>query len=185
MEQELRHKGGAKRYNAIGQLLHWVTVLFMFTALPLAWVMYNVPEDASYRDALFMWHKSFGGIILALTIIRLAWRSLFPAPAYPPRIARWETAVASATYFLLYVVLFGMPISGYILSSAGGDPVTFFDLFTLPSLPKNDALSKTAAWVHVAIGQYVLYGLIALHVIGVAWHVATRHDWHFVHMSPA
>jgi cytochrome b561 len=176
MEQELRHRGKAKRYNAIAQLLHWVTALCMFAALPLAWVMYNMPESASDRDAMFMWHKSFGLSILALTVIRSAWRLLLPAPAFPPSIARWETTVARATYLLLYCTLFAMPISGYILSSAGGHPVTFFDLFTLPALPKNDALSKTATWIHVAIGQYVLYGLIALHVIGVVWHVAARRD---------
>jgi cytochrome b561 len=69
-----------------------------------------------------------------------------------------------------------MPISGYLLSAAGGHPVSYFGLFTLPGLPKNEALSHGADWFHVMIGQWAVYALIILHIAGTAWHVAIRRD---------
>jgi len=187
MEQAVRHqtRAATQRYNSVAQLLHWATAICMFTALPLAWVMCNMPPDASGRDSVFTLHKSFGLTVVGLTIVRLIWRALCPAPAYPHQIAHWERAIARATYLLLYCVLFGMPITGYILSSAAGYSVTFFDLFTLPALPKNEALSKTATWLHVAVGQWLVYGLIGLHLIGVGWHVAVQRDGVLDRMLPA
>jgi len=67
--------------------------------------MCNMPPDAPGRDSVFMLHNSFGLTIVGLTIVRLIWRALCPAPAYPHQIAHWERATARATYLLLYCVL--------------------------------------------------------------------------------
>jgi cytochrome b561 len=76
-----------------------------------------------------------------------------------------------------------MPISGYLLSAAGGHPVTYFGLFTLiPGLPKNEALSHGADWFHVMVGQ--CYALILLHVAGTGWHVSIRRDGALERMLP-
>jgi cytochrome b561 len=187
MEQMARNQSRAatQQYSSLAQLLHWAIAICMFIALPLAWVMCNMPPNAPDHDSLFTLHKSFGLTIVGLTIVRLIWRALCPAPAYAHQIANWERAIARATYLLLYCVLLGMPLTGYILSSAGGHSVTYFDLFTLPELPKDEALSKAAMWLHVAVGQWLVYGLIGLHLIGVGWHVAVQRDGVLDRMLPA
>ncbi len=173
-----------RRYNPTAQALHWLTALLMFTVVPLAWVMVNMAKSDPSRGSIFMLHKSFGLTILAIVAVRLGWRVTHPAPPLPAGFERWNRAMAFASHWLLYLILLGMPISGYILSSAAHFPVTYFGIFTLPGLPKNMALAHAATWVHVGLGQWLVYGLVALHVLATAWHVAIRRDGVLNRMLP-
>ncbi|WP_428483834.1 cytochrome b [Rhodopila sp.] len=171
-------------YTLTAQALHWIVAGLMFTVLPLAWVMVNMPHTAPDREWIYTLHKSVGLTILALVAVRLGWRALHPAPPLPGRMARWEKALAFASHWLLYLILVGMPVSGYLLSATGGKSVPYFGLITLPSLPNNPAVSDAARWVHVAIGQWLVYVLILLHVGATAWHVAVRRDGVLDRMLP-
>ncbi|MBE7212010.1 MAG: cytochrome b, partial [Gluconacetobacter diazotrophicus] len=148
----------------------------MFAVVVLAWVMVSLPEGAPSQGFFFTLHKSIGLTILLLVAVRLAWRASHPAPALPSRMAAWERGAARASHWLLYAILLGMPVSGYVMSAAGGHPVTYFDLFTLPGLPPNKPLAGNAYAVHVVFGQWAVYALVALHLLATAWHVAVRRD---------
>lgn len=171
------------RYDYPHQALHWLTAAVIFTILPLAWVMVHMAKDAPHRDLYFTAHKSFGLIALALIVARLLWRALRPPPPLPPWIEKWEVGLAHATHFFLYAIFLIMPISGFILSSASGHPVSFFGLFDMPQMPKNEALSKFANTIHM-YGQYAVYVFLAAHILGVVWHVAFRKDGYIERMLP-
>jgi cytochrome b561 len=171
------------RYNGVAQGLHWITALVIFTLLPLAWVAVHMAKDAPSGGLYFTAHKSFGLIALALIIARLLWRILRPPPRLPPWVEKWEIGLAHATHFFLYVIFIVMPVSGFILSSAGGHTVSFFGLFDLPQMPKNDDLSKLADRIHIW-GQYAVYLFLAAHILGVIWHVAFRRDGYIERMLP-
>jgi cytochrome b561 len=79
-------------------------------------------------------------------------------------LARWERASAALSHWLLYLIMLGMPLSGYLFSAWGGHAVNYFGLFTLPSLVKNDTPQQVAFWAHVAIGQWMTYAVILLHI---------------------
>ena len=148
----------------------------MFTLLPLAWVMVNMPRTAANRELIYTLHKSLGLTVLALVAVRLILRAIHPAPQLPGGLARWERASAVLSHWLLYLIMLGMPVSGYLFSAWGGHPVTYFGLFTLPGLVKNDTLQQVAFWAHVAIGQWLTYAVILLHIgaTGGTWrYVAT------------
>ena len=172
------------RYTLTAQALHWVTAALMFTVLPIAWVMVNMPKSAQYRGLLFTLHKSVGLTIIVLVAVRIAWRAKHPAPRLEAGLARWEKAAASGSHWILYAVLLGMPISGYLLDSAGGYSISYFGLFSVPLLPKSPALSSAATWVHVAVGQWLVYALIFLHVAASIWHISVRRDGVFDRMLP-
>jgi cytochrome b561 len=172
-----------RRYTLTAQALHWVTAALIFVALPLAWVAVNMPKDASSRGLLFTLHKSVGLTILALAAARLFWRALHPAPPLRDR-ARWEAAAAFASHWLLYLVLIAMPVSGYLLSAGSGRPVSYFGLFSIPGMPKSEALDHAATWTHVAVGQWAVYTLVVLHIAATAWHVAVRRDGTLERMLP-
>jgi cytochrome b561 len=171
------------RYSAVAQGLHWITVLVIFTTLPLAWVAVHMAKDAPNRDLYFTEHKSFGLIALALIIARLVWRAVRPPPSLPPWLEKWEIGLAHATHFFLYAIFIVMPVSGFILSSAGGHPVSFFGLFTLPQMPKNKEVAEIANGIHMW-GQYAVYLFLAAHILGVIWHVAYRRDGYLERMLP-
>jgi cytochrome b561 len=174
---------GIVRYNGVAQALHWTTLVVIFTLLPLAWVPVHMAKDAPGRTEYFTAHKSFGLIALALILARLVWRALRPPPRLPPQIAKWEVGLAHATHFFVYAIFIIMPVSGFILSSAGGHAVSFFGLFDLPQMPKNDDLAKLANNIHMW-GQYAVYLFLAAHILAVIWHVAYRKDGYIERMLP-
>ncbi|HLH11553.1 MAG TPA: cytochrome b [Methylovirgula sp.] len=171
------------RHNQVQQTLHWLTALVIFTVLPLAWVMVHMGKEAHGRDLYFTAHKSFGLVALALIVARLVWRAIHRPPPMPVWLEKWETGLAHATHFLLYTIFIIMPVSGFILSSAGGHPVSFFGLFDFPQLPKNKELSEIADRIHI-FGQYAVYAFLAAHILGVVWHVAYRRDGVLDRMLP-
>jgi hypothetical protein len=109
---------------------------------------------------------------------------MHPAPRLPGSLARWERASAALSHWLLYLIMLGMPLSGYLFSAWGGHPVIYFGLFTLPGLVKSDTLQHVAFWAHVAIGQWLTYAVIILHVVATGWHVAVRRDGVLFRMLP-
>jgi len=173
-----------KRYTSAAQALHWITAALMFIILPIAWVMVNMPDSAKSADLLFTLHKSIGLTILAIVALRLIWRASHPAPPLPGSVARWDRIAATASHWMLYVILLGMPISGYLMEASGGYPIRYFGLFTVPGLPKLPGLSNTAFWMHVAVGQWLVYALILLHLAATAWHIAVKRDGVLNRMLP-
>jgi cytochrome b561 len=171
-------------YTLTAQALHWITAALMLTLLPLAWVMVNMPRAATNRELIYTLHKSLGLTVLALVAVRLIWRAIHPAPQLPGRMAHWERTGATLSHWLLYLIMIGMPLSGYLVSAWGGHAVTYFGLFTLPSLSMNDSLQHVAFWAHVLIGQWLTYALILLHVGATSWHVAVRRDGVLMRMLP-
>jgi cytochrome b561 len=172
------------RYTLTAQALHWITAALMFAILPIAWVMVNIPKSAELRGLLFTLHKSVGLTIVVLVAVRIAWRAKHPVPPLEVGLARWEKVAAIGSHWMLYVVLVGMPISGYLLDSAGGYSISYFGLFSIPLLPKSPALSSAATWVHVAVGQWLVYALIFLHVAASIWHISVRRDGVLDRMLP-
>jgi cytochrome b561 len=171
-------------YTLAAQALHWITAALMFTLLPLAWVMVNMPRTAANRELIYTLHKSLGLTVLALVAARLFWRAIHPAPPLPGSLARWERTSAMFSHWMLFLIMIGMPLSGYLFSAWGGHAVTYFGLFTLPGLAKNDTLQHVASWAHVAIGQWLTYALVLLHIGATGWHVAVRRDGVLLRMLP-
>ncbi len=173
----------AARYTATAQWLHWITALLMLATIPIAWQVREMKPGIPVRTLYFTAHKSIGVTILLLAVARLIWRSRHPAPPAAPGLPRWSVLAAKANHALLYFVLLGMPISGYIRSSTDGHAVNYLGLFHLPRLPQDDALSRLALAVHLA-GQWLVYAVIVLHLLGTAWHVVVRRDGALDRMLP-
>jgi cytochrome b561 len=173
----------AMRYAPTAQWLHWITALLVLATVPIAWVMATMPHGAPPREGYFALHKSLGVTILLLTAARLAWRARHHAPPPPPGVPRWSVLAARANHALLYAVLLGMPVSGYIESASDGHPVHFFGLFDLPLLPPDEALAHTMLAVHLTL-QWLLYALLVLHILGTAWHIVLRRDGTLERMLP-
>jgi cytochrome b561 len=152
------------------RVLHWLTALCMFVVIPVAWYMTTMDRHAPSRGNWVNLHKSIGLTILLLTLIRVVTRLAGTAPPLPQSIPAFEQTLAHIGHGLLYVILFAMPISGYVNSYGGGHPVNWFWLFQVPALvPQDKALGHLASKIHYVLA-YLTYVLIAGHVLAVVYH---------------
>lgn len=159
----------AGRRPALLVAFHWITVLALVAAVTLVLGREAVDEKA-LRTLLLNLHKSFGLLLLALGVARVALRAALhplPAAAELPALARFG---AAATHGLLYLLLLAVPACGWLLASSLGKPAGFFGLFTLPSLVDIDEdLGDLASELHET-GAYLLLALIGLHVAAALHH---------------
>jgi cytochrome b561/polyisoprenoid-binding protein YceI len=164
-----------KRYSSIAIGLHWLTATAIVVQLALAWRMETSAGQAKFD--LIQLHKSVGFTILALTVLRLAWRATHRAPPYPAAMAVWEKWLAAATHWLFYGLLIALPLSGWISVSTSPlhIPTLLYGQIPLPHLPVPAGLYKPAGGAHMVLA-FSLIGLLLLHVAGAVKHQVVKGD---------
>ena len=121
-------------------------------------------------------HKTNGIVIFLLALVRLGWRWSHPVPLLPPDMPVWQARLARTTHALLYIVLFLMPITGFLYTAMGGFPVPFFMLYDLARfVPVNKPVAEVFKYAHLTL-QFVLYITVLLHVAGALYHHNVRKD---------
>lgn len=157
-------------YGLISRALHWIIVLSILAQ----WLLAEANEDSSPLyggfDALML-HQSIGLTVLLLAIVRVAWRFLNVTPAWPADMKSYEIAAARIVHFSFYVLLFAIPVTGWLLSSVEDEPLRFFNWFEVPRIILVG--EETLEEVHEVLFN-VLVGLAVLHVIGAAKHWVAR-----------
>jgi cytochrome b561 len=162
-----------RRWGVLAQTFHWVIVALIAVQVTLAEMADDLPNGMR-KLRLLANHKSVGITILMLVILRLGWRWLNEHPPLPENLKRYEQALARFTHVALYVLLFAVPLTGWMMSSARGFPVSWFGFFPLPDLvPKGRPLYDALLTTHHALA-WTLLGVIALHAAGALKH----HFWH-------
>ncbi|HUA89248.1 MAG TPA: cytochrome b [Steroidobacteraceae bacterium] len=158
-----------RRWGAVAQLFHWLIVLFIVTQFTLATMFDDLPAG-SHKLRLLARHKSVGITILMLVVLRLAWRWINPTPELPGTLRPYERTLAKVTHVLLYVLLFLVPLTGWMMSSARGFPVSWFGLFQLPDLvPKDKPLYEALLTTHGVLAWTI--GIVAIvHLLAALKH---------------
>jgi cytochrome b561 len=166
-------------YNSTARYLHWLIAGLIILQFVLAeWA--ESAEDAGRtlkQLSLLANHKSVGMTILMLGALRAIWRLTHAAPPMPRSMAVWQQWTAKATHGAFYVLLFALPISGWLMSSASAYSVSWFSLFTFPDLVGADAdLKGVLEEVHEVFAQ-LLFVLALVHVsAALVHHFYTRDD---------
>jgi cytochrome b561 len=160
------------RYDAVAQTLHWVIAALIVTQFVLAWTFDDLPLGM-HKLALVARHKSFGMTVLMLVVVRLGWRLTHTPPLLPATSTPIERFLAQLTHIGFYVLLFVMPLTGWLMSSAKNYSVSWFGLFTWPNLiGQDEANFKILRETHDVL-SWVLLGLAILHVLAALKH----HFW--------
>ena len=125
------------------------------------------------KMTLILYHKEFGLLVLALVVVRLGWRLTNKLPQLVAHLPDWQKIAARFVHLSFYALMFALPISGWLMSSAAAIPVSLFGLFTLPDfVPHDEYLFQRLIEIHKWLG----YGLIFFTFVHVG--AALRH--HFV-----
>jgi cytochrome b561 len=170
------------RYGPVAQLLHWSVVVLLATQFLLAEAADELPVGLE-KLVMLARHKSVGITILGIACVRLAWRLLNKPPAPPPMPA-WQRLAAAVTHWGMYAVLFAMPLSGWMMSSAENYPVSWFGLLQLPDLvAPSESLGDVLHDIHEVLAGTLLF-LVGLHVLAALKHQFIDRDGLLMRMLP-
>lgn len=180
--RERRGSELSETYNRGAIALHWITAALIIANLLLGLSMVGLPISPR-KLQWYLVHKSIGITVFLLTSLRLAWRALRPHPA-PLPMAAWQRRAAAVSHGLLYVLLFVIPISGWLYSSATGVQVVYLGLLPLPDLVgKNRALADVLRLVHVGLNS-LLFVVVCVHVAAAVKHHVVDRDRALARMLP-
>ncbi len=159
----------AERWGHLSQALHWIMVVLIAWLAWLGLTMTDLPLGPQ-KIHTYALHKSLGLTVLALATLRLVWRLFAGRPAHVAGVPDWQHRIASLTHAALYVLLFAIPLSGWLFNSASGFPLQWFGLFNLPALADRDkALAAIAKDTHETL-FWALAVLVAMHAAAALHH---------------
>ncbi len=159
-------------YTAMAKGLHWLMALGLCSLFALGLYMADL-HLSPWKLKLYSWHKWAGVTLFLLAWLRLLWRFTHRPPALPGHMSPLERLVAHCGHALLYLLLFAIPLSGWLMSSAKGVQTVYFGLWPIPDLlTKDKALGDVLHEIHETLNW-----LLALTVAGHAL-AALKH--HFV-----
>lgn len=157
----------AERYSTVSIILHWTIVVLLLAQVWIGGWFDDLPRGPAKGEA-FRLHASMGVTILLLSLARLGWRLAHPWPELPGDMPRWEKMFARATHAGFYLVMIGMPLTGWLaVSAGGGDPIPIWGVLPWPRAPGvPDAAQSLFEFLHVTIILKLFWVLLALHVAG-------------------
>jgi cytochrome b561 len=177
------NQSSSARYTAVAQAFHWIIAALIVVQFVLANLEDDLPIGA-HKLALLARHKSFGMTVLMLVILRLLWRLKNPPPPLPSGMSSLERTLARATHGAFYVLLFAMPITGWMMSSAKNYSVSWFGLFTWPNLiAKNETAFNVLHSTHEILSD-VLFAVAVLHILAALKHHFWNKDNVLLRMLP-
>ncbi|HEX7130878.1 MAG TPA: cytochrome b [Rhodanobacteraceae bacterium] len=163
------------RWGSVAQAFHWLIAALIVVQGAIGLTMVELGTTPT-KVRVFALHKSIGLTVLALVLLRLAWRLTQRAPREMPMPA-WQRAAARLSHFLLYVLILALPFSGWLFNSAANFPLEWFGLFHVPGLTRglDPVLKAFALRAHVVL-FWVLVAVVAIHVAAALWHHYRQRD---------
>jgi cytochrome b561 len=161
------------RYPMLAILLHWLIALLLIGSFTMGLRMVGM-DFSPGKINTYAYHKWLGVTIFGLVVVRFFYRQFNPPPALPSGMPTWQKNASFLSHSLLYVLLFVVPVSGWIYSSAAGVPTVPFGqpALQLPDLFQKDPdLATALKQVHFVLTRLLLV-LIFLHMAA-----ALKHHW--------
>ena len=172
-----------KRYTTFAIALHWMVAALIFCAFPIGLYMSDL-KLSPLKLQLFSYHKWLGVTVFLIVMIRIVWRATHTPPALPDSIAAWQQRAAHGLHHLLYVLMFAIPVTGWLMSSAKGVPTVYLGWIPLPDLLEKDKeLGHLLENIHATL-NYLMLALLVLHVAAALKHHFIERDDTLARMLP-
>src|SRR3546814_274324 len=157
-------KNSIDRWGDVSMFLHWLILALVLWMAWLGLTMTDLPNPPRKVDTSALHHR-LGLAILALRLLRGAWRLYAGAPLPVAGTPACQLRIATATHGGLYLLLLAIPVSGLVINSASGFPLRWFGLFRVPQLTARDkALEELAETWH----EWMFWALVSGAEIGRA-----------------
>ncbi|MCX7164063.1 MAG: cytochrome b [Betaproteobacteria bacterium] len=174
----------APRYSGLAIGLHWLIAVAILATFAVGLYMHDLPLSPQ-KLRIYSWHKWAGVTVFLFVVLRLGWRLRHRPPELPAAMPAWQRNIATATHVLLYLLMFAVPLSGWLMSSAKGFQTVWFGLLPLPDLlSKNVELGKLLAEVHELL-NFTMAALVIAHLGAALKHHFIDRDDVLTRMLPA
>jgi len=159
-------------YGNVAVLLHWGMAVLLLLLLAMGLYMVTLPEVGfdQHKITLILVHKALGFVALGAVLARMAWRLGNVLPALAAGLPEWQQLAARVVHLWFYALMLALPLTGWVMSSAGGYPVSFFGVV----LPDLVAVNQQHFRLWIDVHRWLGYALAALLVVhaGAALHHA-------------
>jgi cytochrome b561 len=158
------------KYDLIAISLHWLTAVLIIFMLVYGEDLMDRRQPDIFNATV---HASVGATILILSVIRLVWRMITPVPPLPASMKPWEVGLSKATHAIFYVMMIGLPITGWLAFSEtvvrhpGFEGTTFFGILQIIQVAA--AVDLPFGNIH-SLGSNLMIALVALHVLAALKH---------------
>ncbi|EPE48593.1 cytochrome b [Salmonella enterica] len=192
----MQFKNTPQRYGVVSAALHWLTALVVYGMFALGlWIVTLSYYDGWYHQAPEI-HKSIGILLMMALIVRIIWRLYSPPPVALTSYSRLTRASAAAGHLLLYLLLFAIIISGYLISNlllylllfaiiisgslippADGKPISVFSWFEIPAtLTDAGAQADIAGTLHLWFAWSLVIISLSHGVMALKHHFIDKDD---------
>lgn len=179
-QDHLASRPDSRHFNLTARVLHWSMALMILTML---FVGIGMVASLSLRPTLISLHRPLGIAILLLVIVRLINRLRHRPPPLPADLPAVQVFAAKASHWLLYALIFAIPLVGWAMLSAGGYPVTMFNGLALPAIaPHNATLYAVLRSAHTWLAL-LLFATVLMHLAAALFHAWVRRDEVFASMA--
>lgn len=160
---------GPTHFGSVSKINHWITAAIFLGALGLGIFIENSELPREAVSPYMQWHKAFGVSVLIYGLWRVGWRVANGFPKPVEQMPAWQDRTAKVVHVGLLTAILAMPISGILMSIAGGRDLSIWGLTLLPSLGKIEWLDTVAKAVHETAPPVILL-MLALHIFGALKH---------------
>jgi cytochrome b561 len=159
-----------KRYPDSAILLHWLVLILVVAAYACILLRTNFERGSDIREGLKAWHFMLGLSVLAATFLRIGLRAMvWKTPPITPPPPRMLHLPSIAAHLAIYAWLIAMPIAGWTILSAEGNPIPFWGLNLPPLTSPDKVLADQVKELHETSGT-IGYFLLGLHAAAALFH---------------
>lgn len=167
-------KNTTNSYGLVAKLMHWIMGIMLLCMVIVGFTMSGI-EDPVLKGKVYNLHKATGVLLLILVPVRLLWRLMNAKVLLPSDLPQWQKIAATLNINILYVFMFLMPISGFLMTILSGRNVKVYGLFTVDSFMQDATFAKIFYATH-ANSAIIVTALVILHILASMYHHFIRKD---------
>ncbi|WP_112478024.1 cytochrome b [Vibrio variabilis] len=160
-----------KNYNPVARALHWLSAILVIGMFAIGLWMVDLTYYSQWYKTAPDWHRSVGILLALATVFRLVWKHITVAPKVEGN--KFEKVGSKVGHIAMYVALFVIFASGYLISTSDGRGIDVFNWFTVPGLGELfPNQSDIAGEVHFYAAWFV--------ILAAAGHALAALKHHFI-----
>ncbi len=179
-------KDSSVGYGLVTILFHWICASLIVLIFGIGVYMRGLDYYSPWYHRGPALHISLGLLVLLLMGLRLAWRLGNATPKPLPGINARAQLAATVIKIALYAFTFIICISGYFVTTADGQPASFFTLFSFPATLELSSVNVDRAGLAHKFVSWAIIGVAVLHGSAALFHHFVKRDRTLVRMlNPA